>query len=725
MNKEELALRLLGMFAEELDDQVRQGNEHILALERSPDDLEQVRSLFRVMHTLKGAARAAGVPAVEELCHQLEARLADLRNEVRKVTPDDVAALFAGLDELSRIAATMQPANVPAPSAPARPTASASAGDEPPAAAQPVPVEARAEGRVGGREAAIRVSPERLDHLLADSTQLLIRSGAQAEHGLGLIDIADMAATTATTARRLRRAIDQAGGASARTAADLASITESLDTIRLRAAGLASDVTRIANEVRRHAHDVSVGVRELRLRPFSDAVASLPRIVRDVSQTTGKAVRLEVTGEEVQADRGVLDEIQNSLLHLVRNAVDHGIELPAERRARGKPDEATLRVSASLVGDRIVVTVMDDGAGLDIAHLRRVMTERGEVVPADDAAVARRLFSGGITTRAMAGAISGRAVGLDAVRAAMERVRGSLDVRWVRGQSTTFILEAPLSMSTMRAVLARVGTLSVAVPTAYVVRLLRVPASAVRSMEGRAALLLENDVPIPLVSLAALLGPPLLARTATADDVILAIHLRANDVGLAVRVDELVTEEELVVRPIRAQGRGPAPHVSGAALMSSGAITLVLNVPQLLVSGMGTADAMPMDAVVSALKTARRRILVADDSITTRTLEASVLEAAGFEVMTAVDGADAWRLLDERGADLVVSDVEMPRMDGMQLCATMRKSSRFKTTPVILITALETAADRARGLEAGADAYLSKSSFDQEGLLDTVHQLIG
>lgn len=724
MNKDALAARLRAMFAEELDDQVRQGNGYLLALEKSPTDLEQIRSLFRVMHTLKGAARAAGVEAVERLCHQLESRLSELRNGVRTVSADDIAAMFAGLDELTAAASSMQATSPPVPATPVEahpiaPVATVKSETKPDARAEP-----RVETHASAREATVRVTPERLDQLLASSTQLLITSGAQAEHGDMLTELADLAGVAGVAARRVRRMLAQTAGASVRTATDLATIDEALDAIRIRSARLARDVTQVAGTVGRHAREVAAGVRDIRLRPFSDAAASLSRVVRDVALTTAKSVRLEVRGESVQADRGVLDEIQIALLHLVRNAIDHGIEAPDVRRRLGKPVEGVVAITASLIGDRISVVVADDGAGLDIAQLRRVLSDRGEVVPDDDASVARRLFSGGITTRTAAGAISGRAVGLDAARAAMERVRGSLDVKWTKGKGTTFTLEAPLSMSTVRTVLARVGTVSVAVPTAYVVRLLRRPASEVRSVNGRAALL-AGDIPIPLVSLAALLGPPLVAHATAADDTVIAIHIRANDVGLALRVDELIAEGELVVRPVRAQGRGPAPHVSGAALLPTGVIALVLNVPQLLASGAGAADAMPTDVLAPGQAKRRHRILVADDSITTRTLEASVLEAAGFEVFTAVDGADAWRLLEERGADLVVSDVEMPRMDGMQLCEAMRKSSRFKATPVILVTALETPDDRARGLEAGADAYLAKSSFDQEGLIETVHQLIG
>ena len=717
MNKEELGRRLLAMFGEELDDQVRQGNEFLLALERSPNDLEHVRSLFRVMHTLKGAARAAGVEAAEQICHRLETLLADLRNGVRPVSAVDIAALFAGLDELARIAASNTEIKA------AKPAVALAQQNTERRVVPPQSPRVDAPTAAPGREASVRVTPERLDQLLASSTELLITSGVQSDHGSALADIAELASVTGAAARRVRRSIAQTGGAHARTAAELASIDEALDTMRIRSSRLARDIAQVAGAVGRHARELSAGVRDIRLRPFADAASALPRVVRDVALTTGKSVRLEVHGESVQADRGVLDEIQNALLHLVRNAIDHGIEAPAARRARGKPEEGVVTVSASHIGDRLSVIVADDGAGIDIANVRRMLAGRGEPVPEDDVAVARRLFSGGITTRTAASAISGRAVGLDAARAAMERVRGSVDVRWVPGRGTTFTLEAPLSMSTVRTVLARVGTVFVAFPTAYVVRLLRVPASEVRSVNGRAMLSSPQEGPIPLASLAALLGPPLIARPA-ATETITAIYIRANDVALALRVDELIAEGELVVRPIRAQGRGAAPFVSGATLLPTGVIALVLNVPQLLAAGAGASDVMPADAAV-ATKNSRRRILVADDSITTRTLEASVLEAAGFEVITAVDGADAWRLLEERGADLVVSDVEMPRMDGMRLCETMRKSTRFKTTPVILVTALETPEDRSRGLEAGADAYLAKSSFDQEGLLDTVHQLIG
>jgi two-component system, chemotaxis family, sensor kinase CheA len=354
--------------------------------------------------------------------------------------------------------------------------------------------------------------------------------------------------------------------------------------------------------------------------------------------------------------------------------------------------------------------------------MRRKLAERRENVPADDRAVVRRLFLGGVSTRAAATAISGRGVGLDAVRAVAERVRGGVDVSWTAGRGTIFTIEAPLTLATVRAVLARVGATRVAIPAAFVERLMRAKPDALHVVEGRLAVP-TGDLPAPVVPLAAILGPPLVDRSP--EGPVALILLRVGSRRVALRVDELLEEIEVVVRPIRAHGRVAVQHISGAAMLANGTVALVLNPTAAIATALGLPpDATPIGARTERSAT-RKRILVVDDSITTRTLEASVLEAAGYEVVTAFDGVDGWRALQERGADLVVSDVEMPRLDGLGLTQTIRSSTRFREIPVILVTALETAEHRARGLEVGADAYLGKSSFEQEGLLTTVRDLLG
>jgi two-component system chemotaxis sensor kinase CheA len=503
---------------------------------------------------------------------------------------------------------------------------------------------------------------------------------------------------------------------------DIAAFEDALTIVRRNSSALLGSSVRTARDLDRVANDVTRGVRELRMRPFADAVADIPRAVRDVAAATSKQVRLEIEGETVQADRAVLAQIHEALLHLVRNAVDHGIEPPAVRRARGKEPEGVVRIAAALIGDRIAATVTDDGAGLDIPSIRRRLAERGVSVPDGDRALARQLFFGGLSTRDTATAISGRGVGLDAVRAAADRIRGGVDVDWTPGKGTTFTIDAPLTLATVRVILARVGDVHVAIPTAFVTRLVRARREELVVVDGRLAVV-TGGAPSFVVGIAAILGPPLADRPP--EGAVPLVIVRAGARRVALRVDELLEETEVVVRPIRAHGRASVPHISGAAMLASGVVTLVLNVTAAAATALGIGGESPAFAEPREKETVRRRVLVVDDSITTRTLEASVLEAAGYDVLTAADGSDGWRLLQERGADLVVSDVEMPRMDGIQLTQAMRASARFRDTPIILITALESAEHRSRGLEVGADAYLGKSSFEQEGLLNTVRELIG
>jgi two-component system chemotaxis sensor kinase CheA len=708
-SNDELVARLRAMFAEELEDQVREANGHLLALERAPNHAEELRSLFRVMHTLKGAARAANMPDIERLCHRLESMLASARDEGRALDPAELQMLFDGVDRL-----TAERERLRGPSVAATGTAPEHVDE-----ATPTPAPVRSEP---ARD-AVRVGQDRIDALFAASNRLLIVAAQQRAQPAVIEELYEGASRAESAWRRVRRQLAPGGSAEdIALSRAIAEIEDALDAVTRQATTLLGTALRGSRDLDRVADDVGRGVRELRMRPFSDVTADLPRVVRDVAAATQKDVRIDIEGEATQADRAVLAQLHEALLHLVRNAVDHGIEPPATRRARGKPAEGRVSVRVALTGDRIVVTVSDDGAGLDVGAIRRKLVEKGMEAPADDRAAARLLFLGGVSTRDAATSISGRGVGLDAVRAAMERIRGAVDVSWIPGGGTTFTLDAPLTLATVRVILTRVGAIQVAIPTAFIDRLVRIRREAMRVVEGRLAI--ETDgAPAFVAPLASILGPPLVDRPQ--DGPVSLVLVRVGERRVALRVDGLLEETEVVVRPIRAHGRVAVPHVSGAALLAGGAVTLVLNVTAAVATALGLRTELPTTAEQTDHTAARRRVLVVDDSITTRTLEASVLEAAGYEVITAVDGADGWRVLQERGADLVVSDVEMPRMDGLQLTEAMRASQRFREVPVILVTALESPEHRARGLEVGADAYLGKSSFEQEGLLTTVRELLG
>jgi two-component system chemotaxis sensor kinase CheA len=444
--------------------------------------------------------------------------------------------------------------------------------------------------------------------------------------------------------------------------------------------------------------------------------------VRDVAVSLGKTVELVVEGQEIEGDRTVLDALREPLLHLVRNAIDHGIESPAERKRLGKPAMGTLGIVAALRGDRLTVRVHDDGAGLDIAGIRAVLAQRGREAPAEDRDVVRALFESGFSTRREATAFSGRGVGLDIVRDAVVRLGGTVDVDWVPGKGTVFTIETPVSVATLRTLLVVAGGQTLALPTAFVQRLARVPRGDVRHIEGR-SVLLSDESPVPLVSLARLLGPPLVERAPDGD--LTVVVLVAGARTLAVAVDDVLEEREIVVRPLEHVGAGAEAHFSGATLLDGRRVALVVNVAALSLTGIHADGGAASVNVAPVTVRRRQRVLVVDDSITTRTLEQSVFSAAGFEVETAVDGADAWRMIEQGKYDLVVTDVEMPRLDGLQLCERIRASATHARLPVILVTSLDKPEQRARGLETGADAYITKSSFDQDTLLSIVRQLLG
>jgi two-component system chemotaxis sensor kinase CheA len=488
-------------------------------------------------------------------------------------------------------------------------------------------------------------------------------------------------------------------------------LQQDMERVSQSFAGDARALARITNQL-------GSMVRDLRMRPFADACQALPRAVRDVAAVAHKEVRLELLGQDVDSDRAVIDALREPLLHLVRNAIDHGVEPPEDRVAGGKPREATIRVGATLHGGRLVVTVSDDGAGVDTAALRRAFSRHGRAAPESERDLGLTLLTGGISTREEATAISGRGVGLDAVRATMERIGGSVDLQWERGAGTTFVLECPPSTATIRALLFLVGGQAFAVPSSNVERLVRLRRADLRYAEGR-ALFAAGETPLPVTLLAQVLGIPAAAEFA---EVSHAVVLRAGSRRALLVVDSFQAEQEVVIRPVQRAG-ATLPHIMGGAVLPSGKLALVLSPSSLLAAALTVAVERP--SITEATQQRKRRILIADDSITTRTLEQSVLEAAGYEVTTASDGQDAWRKLHERGADLLISDVEMPRMDGITLCENVRGSKNFHALPVILMTGLESDEHRMRGLEAGADAYLGKSMFDQATLLDTIRQLLG
>ena len=590
----------------------------------------------------------------------------------------------------------------------------------------PTPAASAASAQPSAQAPTVRVPALKLDDLVDVVGELLVARSRVASRAPELDDLHELAAGAVGewrhAARAIRAALAQAGVAAppalARHDEHLGRLAR---TLGRTAAAAGDDVRALAQA----ADDLADRVRRVRLRPLRDATESLPRLARDVAAAEGKSVDLVLSGGEVEADRAVVLALREALGHLVRNAVDHGIESPEARARAGKPARGSLAVRAALQGERLVVRVSDDGAGLDPDAIRAAAARAGLPVPDDEDALLDLVFTGGLSTRDQATAVSGRGVGLDAVRRALQEVRGTVRVESERGRGATFTLEAPLTLATIHAVLVGIGPHRFAVSATAVERVRRVTPDAVRWTEGR-ALLADEEPPVVLASLAQLLGPPLAGRPL--DRAMPALVLRAGARRLAVLVDELAGELQLVVRPID-RGRQALPHLAGAAVLGDGSVALVLTPDAVVASGLGVQGpaAAPMPAAPAGARPPRRpaRILVVDDSITTRTLEQGALEAAGFVVRTAVDGLDAWRMLQEETFDAVVTDVEMPRLDGLALCRRIRASADLSALPVVLLTALERPEHRAQGLEAGADVHLGKAGFDHGALVEALGRLVG
>jgi two-component system chemotaxis sensor kinase CheA len=714
MSDQRLAERLLATFAGELEERVAEMNAELLALEQAPDDpAARLSALFRIAHTLKGAASAAGVGAIARACHALESMLVEVRAGAKSLGTAEFALLYATADALAsaglrlRAGETLRDSDLP------------TFED---VATTATPRVTRAPSGDTQRSGHVRVQTEKLDALLAVTGRLRVVEGRLAQRSSDLRAFQDTAARSVLEWRRrfhrLRTTLVRPTPADL--LKDLASVDATLELLAREARRAAALATSDADAVAQVAENAAERVRRLRMSPFAEICEPLPRAVRDVANTTGKQVRLEVSGGTVEADRAVLGGLKEPLLHLVRNAADHGIEAPRDRQGAGKPPEGCVRVAASLRGDRFVVTVADDGAGLDVDAIRQRLVELSHEVPADDHILAQRMFASGISSRRTVTDVSGRGVGLDVVRAGVSRIRGTIEVDWTPGEGTTFTMECPTSLATLRILLARAGTQFIGIPTDVVDRVFRTPLVDVRRAEGREVVPTAAG-PVPLVSLAGLLFGTPAPLTGT---VVTAVVLRVGTRRVAVAVEELGNEQEILVRPVAAPGAA-LPYVGGATILASGQALVVLNVAAVVEGGLSpdAVSAAPVAAQPGS-RAARRRILVVDDSLTTRTLERSILEAAGYEVHTAVDGHDAWQQLEVRGADLVVADVEMPEMDGFALCATIRGSLRFATLPVVLVTGLETPEHRARGFEVGADGYLGKSGFEQEELLRIIDSLL-
>jgi two-component system chemotaxis sensor kinase CheA len=764
----ELMAELMAVFASEAADQLQSLNRNLLALEETTDAGERqqlLAEIFRDAHTLKGGAAVVDLKHVATLAHHLESIFAVLQREELRADPDlfdllyqtlDVveglvreaqggepaAAGVSGLAERLESAAKEERVPTQAPEAVPRPPdgtrRQALAGPEERDVAEQPAV------RAAGEE-TIRVATSKLDSLMTQVGELVVAgTGSQRNvaevRGIGE-ELAELTAAWREARSHYRRSATPTeeaaapdGGAAtsprlrSRHASGAADFLEEAEPQLLRAL---ERVNRLARAVRADGRrmkqitaDLQDDVRRARMLPVSTVFDTFPRMVRDLAREQGKKVRLDIRGGDTQMDRIVLEQIKAPLTHLLRNCVDHGIEEPRPRSVAGKSSEGVIFLSASQHGDSVSIEVADDGAGIDLETVKATAIDKGLVASDDAGAISDRdalalIFNSGLSTSPLITEVSGRGVGLDVVRENVERLNGTIELDTVPGQGTKLSLDIPLTVTTTRCVLIRVSGQIFALPISNIERMVRVAPEDVHEAEGREVIAVAGKA-IALRSLAAILG----LEEPERNELRPALIIRSAEKTVALLVDQTARVEEVVVKSL------PRPllrvrHAAGATVLGTGEVSVVLNVADVVRSALGSEAPASRARLAETAKDGRPAvILLADDSITTRTLEKNILQAAGYEVRVAVDGVDAWTSLQADGADLVVSDIQMPRMDGFDLTAKIRSDERFKHLPVVLVTSLESAADRERGIEVGADAYIGKSGFDQEQLLDVIRRLI-
>jgi two-component system chemotaxis sensor kinase CheA len=698
MDRKQLHLKLLAAFRSEAAEHVQVLSAGLLELEGDPSAARRaqcVEGMFREAHSLKGAARAVDLHDIESVCQAMEGLFAAAKRGERDMAGPLIDALHEAVDLLARA--------IPREGETSRPRdhdgvrrvlarLQAAGEDEDPAVVPEAVIEEEPAGLGAATEllasgSTVRIATGKLEAMVFRAEEMRAAKLAVAAHAAEL-------RATARDAGPLKPVLDALAAKAER---------------EQRALGAAAD-------------GLLEDVKTMLLLPAASVLDLLPKLARDLAHAQGKSVRVQASGAAIEIDRRILQDLREPLIHLVRNAVDHGIEEPAARERAGKPASGTIGVAfVQHGGSRIEIVVSDDGAGIAGERVHEAARAAGVVAGNAAPDALQLVFRSGVSTAREVTEVSGRGLGLAIVRDKVERLGGVVAVESTPGQGTAFRMSLPLSLATFRGIQVRVADRAFIVPTTHVEQALRVREDAIRRIENRETVTWRQTV-VPLVRLSDVLElPP--AESAPPGEVVHALLLHAGGRHIAFRVDAVVGEQEVMAKPL-----GPllarVRHIAGATVLGEGELVPILHVADLLRSAhRDSFAASPAPAAVPA-PSQRRSVLVAEDSITSRMLLQNILEAAGYEVGTAVDGIEAFARLKTEGFDAVVSDVEMPRMNGFDLTAKVRADKDLASTPVVLVTALDSPLDRERGVDAGADAYIVKSSFDQSDLLLALERLL-
>ncbi|PBB22028.1 MULTISPECIES: hybrid sensor histidine kinase/response regulator [unclassified Mesorhizobium] len=741
---------MLSLFQAELESQSQALTSGLLALERDPVAADALEACMRAAHSLKGAARIIDLTPAVKVANAMEDCLVAAQRGHLTVRQEHIDALLQGTDLLKLIASGPSSESVPPdveaflakfaelalPDATHLPRKSEA--DFPDAQGVPattlsasllVATVPQSQGSIGS-DRMVRVTADSLNRLLGLAGESLMEARRLRPFADGLLRLKRLQSDLASAFDDLHAVLP----AVSKDEAVVEALAEAQRKLRLSQAFLAErldeldSVDRKATDLANRLYDETLASR---MRPFEDGVRHYARMVRDLGRTLGKRVRLEIVGGSTGIDRDILEQLDAPLGHLLRNAVDHGLEPPEERVAAGKPAEGLIRLEARHNAGLLQITVVDDGRGIDLAELRETIVDRHLATresanTLSETELLAFLFLPGFSMKLGLTDVSGRGVGLDAVQAMTKEVRGITSVSSEFGHGTRFQLQLPLTLSVLRTLLVDVDGEPYAFPLAAISKTLKLQRMQISLLQGRPHFRL-NDRQIGLVTAREVLnrGEP---GSSEPDALSVVVVDAGQGEAYGLIVDRFLGERELVIRPLDPRF-AKIKDISAAALMEDGSPVLIFDVDDLIRS----VEKLASSGGFRALRRAaggpepgrRKRVLVIDDSLTVRELQRKMLGNHGYEVEVAVDGMDGWNAVRSGPFDLVVTDIDMPRMDGIELVTLIRKDAHLKNTPIMIVSYKDREEDRSRGLDAGADYYLTKGSFQDEALIHAVVDMIG
>ncbi len=723
--------RLLGIFREEGSEYLKKLGDCLLHLEKDPKNTSVLEEIFRNAHNLKGAARILGLTEIARIAHDLESIFSLAKDGKLAITSERIDAITESIDAMSNLLAADAKEEAVKIQEPVKQTHRELA--ETKEAAQQPPV--KFGRRVSDSQflSTVKVSTEKLDNMMNQVGELLIskmRFEQRMDDTNSLTGLCEGLIKDISRFKREELRLKGIKKIKPYTTQDKRDV-EMVDNISADLLRLNDELIKFTSDFYENQIDLGIvtggleeSVKNIRMLPLSTIFETMPKMARDLSRKLSKKIDLKMEGETIELDKRILEGLKDPMVHLITNCIDHGIEQPDERKNAGKNEDGTITITAAPVGGYIEIAVEDDGRGISIDKIKERALKNGLVTEDTLAGLSNEqlinfVFEPGFSTSEIITDISGRGVGMDIVKKNIGDLNGLISIQSEYGKGSKITIRVPLTLVTVRVILVESSGEVCALPETAIDRILSVKEEEILTI-GESEVFRESGDILPIGRLSHILGFSK-KEDEDAGKEYSAIIIEGGEKKAAFIIDNIIGEETIILKNLTFP-LTKLRNVSGAALLGDGRIAIVLN-PADIIDSMKAVKPLPIKKVKEK-EIEKKSVLVVDDSITTRTLEKNILESSGYDVTLAVDGLDAYNKLQKKGFDIIVLDVQMPNMDGFAFTEKARNTQEFSNIPIILVTSLESDADKRRGIEVGADAYIVKRTFDQSNLIETIRRLI-